>query len=343
MFAVPGIIIDDICLDGDYFVVIELSIPFCLHLPNGGYKVRTWWEGNSFLTQIQLEQRKRSAQYREGVPYNIEDGMYPNELDLFSFSHAKIILPVISDDPTVFENISRVESFVDIKREDFLDQAISAINTLTAIYKHCTGECQLRLLSGSELTRSHNLWFIPKRKPDHSTFLPVYSLIDNRNYAPVLSNAVVEEIRSKSFSGSTPSLHDELLQNAQDFLYRGNHRLAVIEAETAFEAAILSMLREYYKNSPADFQKLESIKMFTNALNSKLFTKAIKPRSFGEKEDRRIYWRSNVWDVRNGLVHGRTDKCNFDTAARAIWVVEETLEYLIDREIEKNKPWRFSR
>ena len=154
--------------------------------------------------------------------------------------------------------------------------------------------------------------------------------------------------KQRLLEGEHVSLTEELLLNAQDFLHQGNYRLAVIEAESAFESAVYEFLLQYYKNSPDIIKKIsEDIHSFVNLIKKPFTEKALnlKAKQF-TKENRKagknyLEWEKHVWEIRGDLVHGRISTVSYQEASKAIQVVEDLLFLFFNR--PKTKVNQYSR
>jgi hypothetical protein len=179
-------------------------------------------------------------------------------------------------------------------------------------------------------------------KPKFTAYrTPVYDLHNIIPAAPDVPDPIVQDIQNKLVSDFETSLEDELLLNAYDYLDRGSFKLAIIEAETAFEVGILQFLYRCYHGNQRDIDKIERINTFGTLLKDTLFQKAIaaKSKKFEKGEKRYEEWYQNVWTVRGKLVHGKIANVSPKEATDALQIIEETLEYLVDR--PRTQPWRY--
>jgi len=156
---------------------------------------------------------------------------------------------------------------------------------------------------------------------------------------------VQDDIGARLASEFEVPLSEELLLNAYDLIDQGNYRLAVIEAETAFEAALWAYLRDYYRRIgesddviDAKFKRWR--RSFTGMIK-KQFKDALDStcKRFCPGETYYDTWDEKVWNLRGALVHGSSRDASLEEATEALQTIENTLEYLIDR--PRTRPWRY--
>ena len=148
----------------------------------------------------------------------------------------------------------------------------------------------------------------------------------------------MESISEKLVTDYQVKLSDELILNAHDFLDQGNFRLAVIEAETGFEAALYELLHAHFEGKEI---KIKEYKSPTSLIKNNPFQTVMRnrQRTFDLGCEQYKEWDKKVWDVRNKIVHGRLPDVTYEVASDAIQVVEDILEYISNR--EQTKPWRY--
>lgn len=336
--------------DGSHYVAIGFSAPFCLHLPDGNYEVIVSTENQDIVVQIVLERRNRNLSKGGLLPGIQEIEKFADRHGIYCFTSAIVYIPVRGHSPQFHEQINEMSRIVEAKHSWFNQLSVEAFNRLVEVYRFYTGECHINPLHGRDVWMDYSFaFFFNELPPDEgkSKFTahvtPVYSLHSIIPSAPDVPKAVVQDIQSKLRIEFQTNLADELLLNAHDFIDQGNFRLAIIEAETAFEAEILRFLHLQYQGRQSDIDKIERINSFTTLLKNDLFKNAIAKRSkkFEKNEKRYEKWNEQVWKIRGKLVHGNISNVTREEAVNALQTVEETLEYLVDR--PQTRPWRYVR
>ena len=167
---------------------------------------------------------------------------------------------------------------------------------------------------------------------------PKYDIHDLVPAIPNVPNKVLKSISEKLVTDFHVELSDELLLNAHDFLDQGNFRLAVIEAETAFEAALYELLHSYFERKQI---KIKEYKSPTHLIKDKPFQAIMENRQRTFDVNCELYkkWLNKVWNIRNKIVHRRMPNVTPEVASCAVQVVEEVLEFVCDR--KQIIPWRF--
>lgn len=123
------------------------------------------------------------------------------------------------------------------------------------------------------------------------------------------------------------SLQEELLQNAEDYLFLENFRASVIEAESAFETLVIRILRDNFiktgDSEPDADNKLEKTP-FKNLLTDHLkkYTKSDFTTSPEYKN-----WNDECYSLRNKIVHSGLTPIESDVQ-KAITVTKDAIQFL---------------
>lgn len=228
----------------------------------------------------------------------------------------------------------------------FVTVSVGCVDRPTMLFPiTSTGECHVKPLTGHDAWVDYDFVFFFNELPPtagrskfRGDITPVHDIHSIVPLQPNIPETVVAELQKQLTSDFQVGLSDELLLNAHDFLDQGNHRLAVIEAETSFEAALFDFLRDHFgkrvkiKNYQSPVALIEDAP-FQAAMKS-------KGKEFNAGLPRYEEWLNQVWDVRNQLVHGKLPTVTYETAEKAVQIVESNLEYLLER--SQTHPWRFS-
>jgi len=168
-------------------------------------------------------------------------------------------------------------------------------------------------------------------------FHPIYQFGDLISQSPNIPPEVINEIRDKSLLDFDVKLSEELIMNAYDFLDQGNFRLAVIEIETGFEAALFELLQAHYSGKT----RIRNYKSPADLIKDSPFQTLMRNQKKVFDKTSPLYqeWNKLVWSKRNDIVHGRLKDVSHDIALQAITVVEKNLEYILDR--KHTRPWRY--
>jgi HEPN domain-containing protein len=342
--------------DGSHYVVVGFAIPHSLHLPDGNYPVPisncaipTFSRERPLTVQVVLEKKQKVLSQAEIHLAQRETWEMAGPHGTYGYSSILAYIPVRGTDSEIHQDFKKMWSLAEGNHPAYKEQAIIAVNQLIAVYRFCTGECHIRPLAGHDVRFEYSFALLFNQYPvdaHESKFLvyvlPIYNLFDRLPANLNIPDKVVSDVRTRLAESYQVPLTEELLLNAYDLIDRGNYRLAVIEAETAFEAAVISFLRGYFKDEPEKLREIEGTLSFGNLINRPFFEDALasKSKAFRKKESPRQEWDKNVWTVRGDLVHGRVQDVTYEDAINAVETVESTLEYLLGR--NKTEPWRYA-
>ena len=334
--------LDKLDANGNHYVAIGFSLPYCLHVPDENFKVRV--EISEEIIEVQLIFEKRHRGRGDLLSGSSEIEKFADRRGNHCFSSVLAYVPVRGQERATHSHYDQMWSIVERRKIWFRELAITAINQFVSMYRYSTGECHIQPLKG------HDVWFdfsfafffneLPpeaKQSKFRADVLPIYNLHNLVSSVPNLPEEVLTDIRAKLIQNFQIPLAEELLLNSYDYLDQGNARLALIEAETGFEAALYSLLRDHYNGKPVktNFPSPDDM------IKSKQFQTALRTigKEFSKSNGRYVEWHEHVWRVRGGIVHGRIRDISIDTASRAIRIVEEILEYLTNR--LPTRPWRY--
>lgn len=345
--------ISELRADGSHYAAVGFELPYCLHLPYDHYAVRMDIGGRTITVQVQLESHRRSESRKGGFLIPPEKAeKFADRLGTYRYSSVVVYIPIRSSDPEIHGSRDRMWRFVETRHQWIVEQGVRAVNRLVSTYRFSTAECHIRPLSGRDLWFDHSLALVfidydPSVSTSKATATHVPYYYDGDIVPQILPvpAEVQNEIRTRLTSEFQVPLWEELLLNTYDLVDRGNYRLAVIEAETAFEAALWAFVRDYHRSKGEPDQSIDA--RFTSwprsftAVVREHFAEAFDARSKQFCRGDRYYdtWHQKVWELRGGLVHGRLPDASLEEATEALQTIEDTLEYLIDR--PKTRPWRY--
>lgn len=341
--------------NGSHFAVIGFTLPIHLDLPCQDYE--TVMEMNEKEMVVQIVFNKGQAGYFPDLPMPITGitsraQAYQKPIHYSSFLvHIPFRLAnehSNRDQETVWRSMGNI-------RRKFCIAAVNAVNNLIRTYRYETGEINIKSIALGDVLYRYDLslWFNQNDPNDsRSDFVRTAVPTCNNNYLFIQRTDVPEEvasaIKNEVKNGCQVSLTDELLLNAYDFIEQGNHRLAVIEGEIAFESAIHIFLRDHYKSDATITTKLmDTKKGFTRLFEYPESDSALDLRSKGffkknkERGENYILWEKHVWEKRCDIVHGRIADISAAEAIKALEVIEEMLTLLIGR--NKTKIKRYSK
>ncbi len=337
-----GLYLDHLRPDGKYYVVIGFSIPYCLYLPDGIYKVLVQAAGYALTGQVELKRGQRRLSEAGSLSRVLatanDTQKFADRRGVFCYSSILVYIPVMETSLDTLINIEKAWEVIEKNRFWYHELAIIAFNRLVEIYRFCTGECHIKLLTGRDLWFDFNFFLLLNQRPPQAITLPLYHTSNVLPATVKIPEFVFTDIREKLIADFYLPLSEELLLNVHDLIDQGNYRLAVIEVEAAYEAALYELLRSHF----GDKLKVKNYSDPGNLIEDKPFQAIMqsKHKQFDLTDHRYKRWKKHVWNVRNGLVHGRRSSVTYEAAVDAVQIVENILEYVKDR--PPTRPWRFS-
>lgn len=300
-----GLDLNHLPSDNKYYVVVGFSVPCCLYLPDGVYKVLVQAAGYTLTNQIELKRGQRrlseaGSLFRALATAN-DTHKFADRRGVFCYSSILIYMPAVGVDSLI--NIDKAWELIEDNHFWYHDLAILSFNRLVEIYRFSTGECHIKPLTGRDLWFDFNFFVLRNQRPPQAITLPLYHTNNVLPATVEIPESVFGDIREKLVTNFSLPLSEELLLNVYDLIDQGNYRLAIIEVETAYEAALYELLRNHF----GDKLNVKNYSDPRNLIKDKPFQAVMhsKHKHFDLTDDRHKKWDKYVWDVRNGLVHGR--------------------------------------
>jgi hypothetical protein len=324
-----GYDIEHLKSDGSHYVIVAIPPQPYMWIPDGSYEVKVAIPNKEIVVQVIIEKRERALTDEEKKDTVNED--------LLFYSHIDVFIPVRGPNGKIDLDRDAVSNWIYENSLFFRSIAIHALSKITLLYRSLTGECHIQPLSGLS-DWSIAVLFNENPQKETSTYRAFgreYS--DGSRIFPMnveIPEVKLDEMRQKLLSSFDIPIYDELLFNAHNFLRQGNTRLAIIEAETAFEIAVIQFLRLFHQNNANSLTTIESIHSFTQLLNHTLAQAAFNSRSVQFARTTPLYetWKMNIWEIRGALVHGKRETVSTDDADKAILTIENTLQALFGRQ-----------
>lgn len=335
---------------GFHYVAVDFSLPYSLHVSEGSYDVDVSVGKNQLRVQLLLEDRWRNQNRRTNFPL-IESEKIERFTDVdgaYRYTTIKVFIPVRSERSGVPQDIETTWRKVSQDRYWYRDLAIQATNRLLELYRFCVKEPHVKALTGRELRFDFRFVLLFNQNHPDETSSNFTVKISPTNYwgdlYPPFQNVpsvVEEDLRNRLKSLFQVPLAETLILNAYEYIAQGNYRLAIIEAETAFEAAVHHYLQIFYIQDPKMLSEIERLSKdsFTNLVKSRKLRPAFDGKKFTDNVPEFESWRKKVMERRNQLVHGKNETVTKQEAIDAINTIEQVLSLLLARAI--TKPYQF--
>ena len=294
------------------YAVLSTEIPYPLIWGKGGWlPIRV--DGQDY--EIAFERAWRSGSNNVEMKYD----------RLGRLSYTKIAVR--------FPNVSTVEHVEELKRI-----AHKAVNRLLDVYRVSTKEYHVGHIPIHELGLidvSHGVLTVE----DDGTIVEQHSVQFDSGLGITL--ATVARLDSQSILDLAyerpPSVVDVLVLNARRSVLFEEYRIAVIEAETAFEVGLGRVLTRYYLSQTTRSAEGYVVPAYSEEKVNELLDAGLKnllrdhlPKAKGEQfigTDTHDRWEQNLYVLRNDVVHkGR--QVQPDEAKRALESGEDALIWL---------------
>lgn len=264
---------------GYHYVVIGLALPYALHIPKDSYDVEVEinLEYQTGLINIQIITEDRWRNQDQGhrkFPLVERETLIEQLQDtnaLYRYTGVWVFIPVGSTNPDKPKDLDSIWNQVTRSKDWYRGLALKGVNRLLEVYRYHTQESHVTPLTGKssqfdfifalmyneEQPQSCESRFMIKVVP-HKYWGDLYPKL------PDVTNEVVVKIRRALLTQSRVPLAEELILNSYKYLFQGEYRLAIIEIETAFEAAINRHLLLHFADEPESLAKIQKFKNFTD-------------------------------------------------------------------------------
>ena len=316
-----------------YAVAVWYVLPFCLYVPYDHYEVRLRGLNRGRSALVELDQRTRQPEVPFAMLPADTGEMWRDRRGLFRFSTAVVWMPYI-DAPG--RDLEKLLEFMPTQR--YLEYAMEYLNRFLRVYRAVTADYYIPTLALEDVWNYFGIGVADTgRKPAQIVWTPMGAGQPDVNLLPDKPPGEMTEIRRMLRSDERILEEEELLMSARDLLETGSHRLAVVEAQTAFETAVRRLVADYYRghgHSTGEIdRKLEC--GFKSLLRDHLSAK-VRPFTEGVPEHDN-YW-TRAYKPRSALVHGERFEITQSDVEQAIRSIEEALEYLTGRPHDRTWP-----
>ena len=231
----PSLDISQLKPNGSHFVVVSLVIPYRVDLPEDNYEVKIDVQERPLIVQVIIRKVEQSIETHPGG--------IGSSTKVIQTTSVQVFTPVRVDNPTAVVTRDQLWAAIYDEKLAYQNAALMALNRLLQIYRIFSGEHSIRPLT-FPINASVALLFNQNAPGSNESLFTGVNQKFLMEGLPLpletkLPESAIEEIRQSLIFGFDTPLHEELLLNAYDFVAMGNYRVAVIEAETAFEAGIM--------------------------------------------------------------------------------------------------------
>jgi hypothetical protein len=124
-------------------------------------------------------------------------------------------------------------------------------------------------------------------------------------------------------------LEQELLSNARDYYFYGNYKMAVVEAETAFETFIHGFIAKQYRIKQKPESEIKNILDAKTGFKNLLIDHIRILTNFSFfNSTQYTHWEKNTYELRNEIVHQGKKDVTADNSLKAIKTAEGTISFV---------------
>jgi hypothetical protein len=269
--------------------IVSFDLPYNIELPDGNYKV----VHDSYSVLVNVVSNRRSGNV-VGAPSNV---VFAGHMTLMNDRWGRFHYTSVR---AVFEHSPSIPYDVTLDFE-ILDRAIGSINRIIDVVRYVTGDIILQKLARTDIF-SYSI----EHFDSNENKLPGLALAINgsmRFNVSAISDQHIAEISRMLASNEKISIPSQLLMDARDNHFYGNFRVAVTEAESAFEVFVQQFLVRKYRDQGKDDTRISQILDKTGFINlAQDHINKFLSGNFGSSPQY-IEWKNKVYNLRKKVIH----------------------------------------
>jgi hypothetical protein len=296
--------------------VVRIKFPYALKWDKGMLEVRIEDKVFEVHFERQSHQSTRPSDTGSDVVVTTNLEYERDRLGRSAYTQAEIYFPMYVEDDI-------------LNRQELLDWVHAVINRVLAVYRYTTQEFHIAPIPKTELGS-----YTVRTINQDGTFSNREAMVSGIGAAGGLrvtaTQAITEEARHLLRDGTALSIPRMLYLNAKREELYENYRIAVVEAETAFEVLVDQTLTQYYRSQGRPETEVERLLKQTALQN--LLRDHI-PRCCREPFDgtpEHATWSKDLYNVRNDVVHDGVP-VDANQARHALDAAERAIAWIEDR------------
>jgi len=216
-------------------------------------------------------------------------------------------------------------------RDEELHQGVLAvINRLLEVYRYATGEFHIESIPRIELqvdSVSRNLKEDGTlEEPNRETLVGLDSGGPDRWLTSARTKPISQEARQFLREGTTLAIPTVLYLNAEREFTFENHRIAVVEAETAFEAQVDEVVAQYYRSQGLSRAQVDNkLKAGLQGLINHHLPRCCRHPFASTLEH--ATWNLDLYQLRNDVVHNGAP-VEAHQARRALDAAKQAMQWI---------------
>jgi hypothetical protein len=294
--------------------VVRFDLPYSIDLPDGSYKVVL----NSYLVLVNIKSNKRSGNVVGAPPNAAFAGDMTLMNDRWGRFHYTSVVAIFEHSPNVPYDVAL----------DFgtVERAVGAINRIIEVMRYVTSDIILQKLARTDLFS-----YSVQHFDSNGIELPGLALAIDGNMrfnVPAISDQNIRKISEMLANNGKMPIYVQLLMDARDSHYYGNFRVAVTEAESAFEIFVQQFLATKYHKQGMDDTRISQIIDKTGFINlAQNHINKFLSGNFGSSPQF-IEWENRVYKLRKKVIHyGHTP--SVDESKDAVETVNKTIMFIM--------------
>lgn len=206
-----------------------------------------------------------------------------------------------------------------------VERTVGAINRIIEVMRYVTSDIILQKLARTDLFS-----YSVQHFDSSGIELPGLALAINGNMrfnVPAMGDEHIRKISEMLMNNEKIPIYVQLLMDARDSHYYGNFRVAVTEAESAFEVFVQEFLATKYRNQGMDDTRTSQIIDKTGFINlAQNHINKFLSGNFGSSPQF-IEWENKVYKLRKKVIHyGHTP--SVDESKDAVETVYKTIMFI---------------
>lgn len=298
--------------------VIEFDLPFLVNLPDDVYPVKY----DDLDTEISLRRFTTTSPgrgYHPDVAFAPDANIEGDRWGRLSYTRVKIVMN--------FHIYIRFHILIHVY---LLQKSVELVQRILDVCRIVTGDHYIHNLTRADIM-SYNIVHINvdgNELPGALTGFFGGGGILATGGADTIHADKLNSVKNILEKDVKIPLEQELLSHARDYYFYGSYKVAVVEAETAFEAFVHAFIAKHYRlrqKPESDIKNILEKTGFKNLLNDHI--RILTNFNFSISTQY-TSWIENTYELRNKIVHQGKKDVTAEESLKAITTAEGTISFL---------------
>ena len=298
--------------------ILEFDLPFLINLPDDHYYVKyAGLDVEVRLRHVPVSSPGRGLQ--PGVAFSPDAHIIGDRWGRLAYTKLNIVF-----------NHEIYVKFHILIHTYLLQKSVELVRRILEVCRIVTGDHYIHDITGADIMTyniSHYDLNGNKMPGDLTGFLGSGVTLTTGG-ADNISADKLDVIKDMLEKDTKIPLNQELLLNAGDYYFYGNYKVAVIEAETAFEIFIHEFVSKHYRSKHKPENDIKNILEQTGFKNLLIDHIRILSKFDFANSTQYSNWEKNTYELRNKIVHQGKKDVSADGSLKAISTVSGTISFL---------------